>query len=1396
MLRSLWKRLGAIGFVLVVLACSSGGGCSSGCAGCGVTPLAGGFPKSGVIDNSAAARVTRHGLDFLGANLGTIAGKALGSNGPLTFPIGKSSSNFTVASATICDGPNSSQCVAQINIAGAKLALTAVHPDSLTISGTVPVRVQDIPVDVYIAGFKTCTIHVSVGNGGSCDANTAYVDVPVDVTLPFIAETIAPRDGYTKIDAANAQVNANISTGMVNFCGGLCASIAGALKSYIVGQITSPLQSQLKNALQSQLCTKTNPNVSPGCPTGTHDNGGTCYYDSQPSTCVPTELGTDGHVDLSGFLASISPGTAGGLDFVLAAGGNGIASIDPTTNTPDAQNGLTLALLGGALPVPQSGCVPPYDNKIPTGIPIPDELQSNTVAPWPQGDNGPDLGISLAGRYLNYAMGSVYNSGTLCLGVSTEQFAQLQSGLLSVLIPSIKRLSFEQKPAPVAITTRPQAPPTIKIGGGTDIKTDPLLLITLPQFSIDFYVWSMDRFVRAMTFTGDLSIPVNLSTAVDPQKNPNGGILPSLGDIGVANAKVTNSDLLVDDPTVIASGLGSLLGGIASQFLGSIKPIDLSSSLSSYGLAMTIPDGGIRKLTKGSDDYLAIFGDLGLASANAVQQADVQARILDKKVFPEAMTLATADRAKNPKLHVLFGSSLDNGSNAVEYSYAIDQGTHSQWSSARDFTIQNDSLFLQGKHTLNVWARLHGEELSQSAQPAQVPFTIDVLPPSLDLKVNDDGSLHVGAWDIVSAQSALRMRYRTTDSAGKAGNWTEWASVADVPASVLSGVASVAVEAQDEEGNVGSQSSDLIRGRPDPTLGAAGGGCGCTTVGSASSNHGLWGSLPLLGGLAWLFARRRRHAKKTTARRGETPRAPFADAPEMPRRGRIRTMSLVIGGFALAGAANPGCNCGSTANPNACGSDCLQTCDDPLPQGLIGAYTSVAVAKDGTIWVAGYNDSDGNKTLYGDLVAGKWDAAKGAVQWTSVDGVPAVPQGECPAATPTGWRGGVEDAGDDVGLWTSMVLDANGNPMVAYYDATHTQLKFVTYDGSKWGTPYVLSGKASTDQGRYVKMITVNNNPVVAFLALEAGTAGHTKSRVVVGRAQNPTPQSATDWKFEDAAVDDTGPCLPQFCTSGQACLTTTGGVTGVCTATVSGCQPACGTGQACISQNNASACVAVLDSSSYTPSYPNAFGDYVSLANGSNGLGLVVYDRFHGNLVGVSNAGGKWTATILDGQTGSGQTTVDTGDDGIAASLAITSNGDWHVTYVNGIQERLQYLLWPGGQGTPLAPEVIDDGYNNGAPYPDGQHIVGDDAAIQVDGSGNVTVAYQDSTAGVLRLATGAPSSGGAHKWTSKSVAQQGKFAGFFPRYISGTAQVANWWRSSDRSQQTESGDVTLVTP
>src|SRR6202011_3167504 len=92
--------------------------------------------------------------------------------------------------------------------------------------------------------------------------------------------------------------------------------------------------------------------------------------------------------------------------------------------------------------------------------------------------------------------------------------------------------------------------------------------------------------------------------------------------------------------------------------------------------------------------------------------------------------------------------------------------------------------------------------------------------------------------------------------------------------------------------------------------------------------------------------------------------------------------------------------------------------------------------------------------------------------------------------------------------------------------------------------------------------------------------------------------------------------------------------------------------------------------------------------------LGMVVYDRPHGNLVALADqGGGKWSRTILDGETGSrtDKTAIDTGDVGVAASLTIDNGGVWHVTYVSGLDESLRYLDVTGGK--PSKSEIIDDG-------------------------------------------------------------------------------------------------------
>ncbi|MFT3982245.1 MAG: T9SS type A sorting domain-containing protein [Ferruginibacter sp.] len=69
----------------------------------------------------------------------------------------------------------------------------------------------------------------------------------------------------------------------------------------------------------------------------------------------------------------------------------------------------------------------------------------------------------------------------------------------------------------------------------------------------------------------------------------------------------------------------------------------------------------------------------------------------------------------------------------------------------------------------------------------------------------------------------------------------------------------------------------------------------------------------------------------------------------------------------------------------------------------------------------------------------------------------------------------------NVGQYTSLVV-INGNPAIAYYDATNNDLKYVRAtdaDGTAWGTPLTLDATGNT--GSYLSMANVGGNPAISY---------------------------------------------------------------------------------------------------------------------------------------------------------------------------------------------------------------------------------------------------------------------------------------------------------------------------
>ncbi len=186
MLRSWWRQALVVCLFLLIASCS-GGGCSSGCASCGITPIAGGFDPSQTIANSASVRVTKPGLEFLGGSIPGLAASLLGhgaTGGIIDFdvpttPISTSVIGISINLSVCPNGANTTtnplQCVAEIEIGSASLAINSVTPDAITISGTIPVRIQELIITGNVPLLGNIQIDLGVGSNLGCDSNAGAV---------------------------------------------------------------------------------------------------------------------------------------------------------------------------------------------------------------------------------------------------------------------------------------------------------------------------------------------------------------------------------------------------------------------------------------------------------------------------------------------------------------------------------------------------------------------------------------------------------------------------------------------------------------------------------------------------------------------------------------------------------------------------------------------------------------------------------------------------------------------------------------------------------------------------------------------------------------------------------------------------------------------------------------------------------------------------------------------------------------------------------------------------------------------------------------------------------------------------------------------------------------------
>jgi hypothetical protein len=165
--------------------------------------------------------------------------------------------------------------------------------------------------------------------------------------------------------------------------------------------------------------------------------------------------------------------------------------------------------------------------------------------------------------------------------------------------------------------------------------------------------------------------------------------------------------------------------------------------------------------------------------------------------------------------------------------------------------------------------------------------------------------------------------------------------------------------------------------------------------------------------------------------------------------------------------------------------------DNGLDTGDRGKYATIKVAPDGTVWAA-YYDTSAKDLRYAHRTGGRKSWVTGTIDGT---GAP------------------------DVGQWASLALNADGKPVVAYYDATGKILKVArladaqddsnevyewqvaeAWAGQPWsGTDAEgLPIERPADVGRYARLMIAGSTEYIAYydagqqrLGLLEGTAGN-----------------------------------------------------------------------------------------------------------------------------------------------------------------------------------------------------------------------------------------------------------------------------------------------------------------
>jgi MYXO-CTERM domain-containing protein len=671
--------------------------------------MPGGFPAADRVANSIQIRATESTFATLEADPAALVGPLLGG-GELSIEVPASCGSDP---EICCSGGTPDATCGPVNI---DLVEQAGDDPRLEVQ---PVQGQQ-RIDVVIRARLATAAPIPVSYLGiACDIGIDTVGGATD-DLVLSMEVNLPQDpdeDTTRIEVNNSDVA--LEDGDVDVGGNiLCSSVGNALKGIIIGLLTDTINEAVADTLSNQGCV--------ACESGTTMECGAFANACTDNVCMIDDrceqrIGIAGRMAASALLGG--SGQLGSMDLFDVAGGY----------TETDNEGLSIGMYSGAKPFaqPRDRCGPAATAPVISPI---------AASPFFQGNTRPDtnetfgVGIGIHQQVLDHLAYAAYESGALCMNIGPSTVDLLHTdGLSPLIMPSIVDLLHGVN-SPIILGLRPQSPPSIAIGPGTTkldesgetVIDEPLLDLRFDDLEIDFFVMLDDQFIRVMTLSADIHLPLNLEV------NGMGEIEPVLGDVdnAITDTRVSNSEALRETDAELEEKIPVLLNLALPQLAGGLGSFALPEL---GGVALTIGPDGIGSIENNS--FLAIFADLDLQPA--------MARVATRA---EVLSQVSTDI---PSVTLALGGDQEE----LEFSYQINGGLWSPYTPERVVTLTRESFWISGKHSIRVRARRQGQPRSTDMTPVELSATFFSTPGSLAFhgKASGDGcacnsSASQGGW--------------------------------------------------------------------------------------------------------------------------------------------------------------------------------------------------------------------------------------------------------------------------------------------------------------------------------------------------------------------------------------------------------------------------------------------------------------------------------------------------------------------------------------------------------------------------------------------------------------------------------------------------------------------------